>query len=139
MNLLSEAERAILTLLSVSPPGDKPVKMYLSEFVNAFSDTNLRGDRITYKHIFPLLLKAEMKRLIVGQWEDKETSSRRKYYSITKRGKQALTEHNKYFLALENWSCQYFSTESIEVDILDSKAEKNPPKVQSLSTSNIFI
>ena len=48
--------------------------------------------------LYPSLHKLEQGGLIVGEWEEKETGRKRRYYSITKDGKAALKEK------LQSWS-----------------------------------
>jgi PadR family transcriptional regulator, regulatory protein PadR len=42
--------------------------------------------------LYPSLHKLEEARLIEGRWEEKETGRKRRYYHITKKGKEALVE-----------------------------------------------
>ena len=48
--------------------------------------------------LYPSLHKMEQGGLIVGEWEEKETGRKRRYYHITKEGRAALKEK------LESWS-----------------------------------
>src|SRR5579884_856797 len=45
--------------------------------------------------LYPSLHKMEADGLIVGQWEEKETGRKRRYYHITKKGREALREKLK--------------------------------------------
>src|SRR5919204_4549896 len=42
--------------------------------------------------LYPSLHKLEADELIVGAWEEKETGRKRRYYHITKKGREALKE-----------------------------------------------
>jgi transcriptional regulator len=42
--------------------------------------------------LYPNLHKLEQGRMIVGEWEEKETGRKRRYYHITKKGREALAE-----------------------------------------------
>jgi transcriptional regulator len=42
--------------------------------------------------LYPSLHKMEQGGLITGEWEEKETGRKRRYYHITPRGRQALKE-----------------------------------------------
>src|SRR6267378_2978627 len=42
--------------------------------------------------LYPCLHKMEQGGLIVGEWEEKETGRKRRYYHITKKGRAALAE-----------------------------------------------
>lgn len=42
--------------------------------------------------LYPSLHKMETDGLIVGEWEEKETGRKRRYYRITKEGKAALKD-----------------------------------------------
>lgn len=52
--------------------------------------------------LYPALHKMQADGLIVGQWEEKETGRKRRYYRITKKGREALAEK------LQSWTelCQ---------------------------------
>lgn len=52
--------------------------------------------------LYPSLHKLEQGGLITGEWEEKETGRKRRYYHITKDGRKALKEK------LESWTelCQ---------------------------------
>ena len=42
--------------------------------------------------LYPSLHKMEQGGLIIGEWEEKETGRKRRYYHITKQGRAALRE-----------------------------------------------
>src|SRR5262245_56151906 len=42
--------------------------------------------------LYPSLHKLEQGGLITGEWEEKETGRKRRYYRITKKGREALRE-----------------------------------------------
>ena len=42
--------------------------------------------------LYPLLYNLEAKKLVEGRWEKNESARRRRYYSITSRGKDELAE-----------------------------------------------
>jgi transcriptional regulator len=42
--------------------------------------------------LYPSLHKLEQQGLIVGQWEEKETGRKRRYYRLAKKGRDALAE-----------------------------------------------
>src|SRR5207249_3901209 len=42
--------------------------------------------------LYPSLHKLEQGGLIVGEWEEKETGRKRRYYHITDKGREALQE-----------------------------------------------
>jgi transcriptional regulator len=48
--------------------------------------------------LYPSLHKLEQGGLITGEWEEKETGRKRRYYHITKKGRAALAEK------VESWS-----------------------------------
>src|SRR5262245_5290078 len=45
--------------------------------------------------LYPNLHKMQADGLIVGEWEEKETGRKRRYYRITKKGRTALAEKSK--------------------------------------------
>src|SRR5437667_8713951 len=50
--------------------------------------------------LYPSLHKLEAGGLIVGEWEEKETGRKRRYYHITKSGRQALREKQQSWTEL---------------------------------------
>ena len=50
--------------------------------------------------LYPSLHKMQADGLIVGEWEEKETGRKRRYYHITKKGREALCEKLKDWTAL---------------------------------------
>ena len=48
--------------------------------------------------LYPNLHKMQADGLIVGEWEEKETGRKRRYYHITKKGRAALAEK------LQSWA-----------------------------------
>jgi transcriptional regulator len=45
--------------------------------------------------LYPSLHKLETDGLIVGEWEEKETGRKRRYYKITRKGRAALVDKAK--------------------------------------------
>jgi PadR family transcriptional regulator PadR len=52
--------------------------------------------------LYPSLHKLEQGGLIVGEWEEKETGRKRRYYHITREGRAALKEKVQSWSALCN-------------------------------------
>jgi transcriptional regulator len=50
--------------------------------------------------LYPSLHKMEQTGLIVGEWEEKETGRKRRYYQITKKGKLALKQKEQSWAEL---------------------------------------
>ena len=50
--------------------------------------------------LYPSLHKMQADGLIVGEWEEKETGRKRRYYHITKKGREALREKLNAWSAL---------------------------------------
>ncbi|MHC4757251.1 MAG: PadR family transcriptional regulator [Planctomycetota bacterium] len=70
-------------------------KMYgyeLSEAIEKRSSNILTLGKGT---LYPLLYNLEAKKLIKGSWEDGETGRRRRYYSITSKGKGQLAKQKE--------------------------------------------
>jgi PadR family transcriptional regulator PadR len=70
-------------------------KMYgyeLSEAIEKRSGNILTLGKGT---LYPLLYNLEAKKLIKGSWEDGETGRRRRYYSITSKGKGQLAKQKE--------------------------------------------
>ena len=76
-------------------------KMYgyeLSEAVAQRSGNTLHLGRGT---LYPLLYNLEAKQLVKGQWEDKAGARKRRYYSITSRGKKHLAQQKQQWEQLQ--------------------------------------
>jgi len=62
------------------------------------------GGTFTWREgsLYPNLHKLQAEGLIVGQWEEKDTGRKRRYYHITQKGRKALREK------LQSWNelCQ---------------------------------
>src|SRR5579884_2251323 len=50
--------------------------------------------------LYPSLHKLEADGLIVGEWEEKETGRKRRYYHVTKKGRAALKEKVQSWMEL---------------------------------------
>jgi PadR family transcriptional regulator PadR len=50
--------------------------------------------------LYPSLHKMESEGLIVGQWEEKDTGRKRRYYHITKKGRALLEEKRRSWMEL---------------------------------------
>ena len=50
--------------------------------------------------LYPSLHKMQADGLLVGAWEEKESGRKRRYYHITKKGREALREKLKAWTAL---------------------------------------
>ena len=51
--------------------------------------------------LYPLLYNLEAKGLVAAEWEENESKRRRRYYSITGKGKAQLAEKKEQWLALQ--------------------------------------
>ena len=49
--------------------------------------------------VYPVLHKLEKERLVRAQWQQADTGRRRKYYYVTARGRDALTERTRQWSA----------------------------------------
>src|ERR1041384_6806218 len=50
--------------------------------------------------LYPSLHKLEQSGLIVGEWEERETGRKRRYYRLTKQGRAVLREKEQSWTAL---------------------------------------
>jgi PadR family transcriptional regulator PadR len=86
----SELLKGTLSLLILSLLSRKPMYGYeIAATVHRDTDGSF-----TWREgsLYPSLHKMETDGLIVGEWEEKETGRKRRYYQITKKGKAALRE-----------------------------------------------
>ena len=92
----SELLKGTLSLLILSLLSRKP--MYGYE-IAATVHRDTQG-AFTWREgsLYPSLHKLEAGGLIQGQWEEKETGRKRRYYQVTKKGQAVLQEK------LESWS-----------------------------------
>ena len=51
--------------------------------------------------LYPLLYNLEAKKLVAGKWEDSPTGRKRRYYSITSRGKEHLVKQKQQLKKLQ--------------------------------------
>lgn len=51
--------------------------------------------------LYPLLYNLEAKGLVSAEWEDNESRRKRRYYSITGKGKASLAAQKEQWLALQ--------------------------------------
>ncbi|HIJ51581.1 MAG TPA: PadR family transcriptional regulator [Planctomycetes bacterium] len=77
-------------------------QMYGYELSQAIEQRS--GDILTLGKgtLYPLLYNLEAKKLIEGKWEEAESGRKRRYYSITSRGKGQLAEQKAQLMELHN-------------------------------------
>ena len=82
------APAVVLEILSRGP-------MYGYELSQAIEQRS--GDILTLGKgtLYPLLYNLEAKRLVKGKWEEAESGRKRRYYSITSRGKAQLAKQKE--------------------------------------------
>ena len=75
--------------------------MYGYELSEALSQRS--GDILTLGRgtLYPLLYNLEAKGLVVAEWQDGENKSRRRYYSITGKGKDQLASQKEQWGRLQ--------------------------------------
>ena len=76
-------------------------QMYGYELSQAIEQRS--GDILTLGKgtLYPLLYNLEAKKLIRGRWETEQSSRKRRYYSITSRGKTELTKQKAQLQELQ--------------------------------------
>src|SRR5262245_13747533 len=86
----TELLKGTLSLLILSLLSRKPMYGYeLAATVHRDTDGAFQWREGS---LYPSLHKLEQGGLIVGEWEEKETGRKRRYYHITKKGREALRE-----------------------------------------------
>ena len=82
------APAVVLEILSRGP-------MYGYELSQAIEQRS--GDILTLGKgtLYPLLYNLEAKRLVKGKWEEAESGRKRRYYSITSKGKAQLAKQKE--------------------------------------------
>ncbi len=75
----------VLEILSRGP-------MYGYELSQAIEQRSGRILTLGKGTLYPLLYNLEAKKLVRGKWENNQSSRKRRYYSITGRGKDQLAE-----------------------------------------------
>ena len=86
----TELLKGTLALLILSLLGRRPMYGYeLAATVQRDTDGALRWREGS---LYPSLHKLEQGGLIVGEWEEKETGRKRRYYRITREGRAILKE-----------------------------------------------
>ncbi|HYV36501.1 MAG TPA: PadR family transcriptional regulator [Gemmataceae bacterium] len=92
----TELLKGTLSLLILSLLSRKP--MYGYEIVVAVHRETDGAFSWREGSLYPSLHKMEQGGLIIGEWEEKETGRKRRYYHITKKGRATLKEK------LQSWS-----------------------------------
>ena len=90
------AELLVLSMLEGQPRHGYDI----SKLIHSRSDGALR---FHVTSLYPLLHRLEKQRLIEGRWVEKADQRRRRYYSLTAKGRQALRDKQqswKNFVAL---------------------------------------
>jgi PadR family transcriptional regulator, regulatory protein PadR len=95
----SELLKGTLSLLILSLLSRKPMYGY------EIAATVHRGDTdgtFTWREgsLYPNLHKLQADGLIAGEWEEKETGRKRRYYHITEKGREAMAEKVQSWNAL---------------------------------------
>ena len=67
-------------------------KMYGYELTQAIEQRSGEVLNLGKGTLYPLLYNLEAKELVKGDWEDNESARRRRYYSITGKGKEQLAK-----------------------------------------------
>ncbi len=86
----TELLKGTLSLLILSLLSRKPMYGYeIAATVHSETDGTF-----TWREgsLYPSLHKLQAEGMIVGEWEEKETGRKRRYYHITKKGQAALAE-----------------------------------------------
>jgi PadR family transcriptional regulator, regulatory protein PadR len=103
---ISQLEQELLSVLLNND------KLYGLQIINAINEVReKKGNRkggIGFGSAYPTLHKLQKKKFIAYQWgdetEDETGGARRKYYTITKEGQQALEQIWSYYENLEQWT-----------------------------------
>lgn len=76
-------------------------RMYGYELSQAIEQRS--GDILTLGKgtLYPLLYNLEAKKLIKGKWENTDSGRKRRYYSITSKGKSHLAAHKEQLKELQ--------------------------------------
>jgi PadR family transcriptional regulator PadR len=77
----------------------------LSEAVEQRSGNVLSLGRGT---LYPLLYNLEAKGLVAAEWDENESSRKRRYYSITGKGKEELARQKEQWLTLQQGVAMVF-------------------------------
>ncbi len=90
MNINKELVGASTSMLILSVLADKPNYGY--EIVKSINE--MAGDVYTWQEgtIYPVLRKLEKEGILRSQWETADNGKKRKYYYITVKGREAMTE-----------------------------------------------
>jgi len=67
-------------------------KMYGYELTQAIEQRSGEVLNLGKGTLYPLLYNLEAKKLVKGEWENNESARRRRYYSITGKGKDQLAK-----------------------------------------------
>ena len=95
-NTKAQMRKGILEfcILLVSSKG----KVYASEILQELKEINLI---VVEGTMYPLLTRLKNSKLLKYDWEESKSGPPRKYYTITKEGKEFLVELKKVWLGLD--------------------------------------
>ena len=75
-------------------------QMYGYELSKAIEDRSADILTLGKGTLYPLLYNLEAKKLVKGKWQDAKTGRKRRYYSITSKGKAQLSRQKEELLEL---------------------------------------
>ncbi len=85
---------AVLALL------DRNAEMYGYELVEALSSGSAGALEMGQATLYPMLYNLEAKGLLRATWRESSSGRRRKYYSLTPRGRRRLAAHRRQWQAV---------------------------------------
>ena len=90
-------------------------QMYGYELSEAIEQRS--GDILTLGRgtLYPLLYNLEAKGLVVAEWQDSENGRKRRYYSITGKGKDRLAHQKEQWLRLQEGVGLVFGLAGVQV------------------------
>lgn len=104
MSLIQQLKKGSMPLLILSILQEEP--MYGYQIMQELKERSQGFFVITAASLYPALHKLEGEHSVISQWQEGDGNRRRKYYTITDRGKEQLGSHAHEW---QNFANQLFS------------------------------
>jgi len=91
MSLMQQLKKGSTPLLVLTVLQEEP--MYGYQIMRELKERSQGYFTMTAASLYPALHKLEADNQVIGRWQEGTGSRRRKYYTITKKGRETLSDH----------------------------------------------
>lgn len=100
MSLMQQLKKGSTPLLVLSVLQTEP--MYGYQIMRELEERSQGYFTMTAASLYPALHKLEVDNLVISNWQDGDGKRRRKYYTLTNKGKEALSDHAQEWQTFAN-------------------------------------